>query len=78
VFKAISEGCTSFEAIAICGGKMGEELSEYAYPCGICRQVLAEFAGPDFPVIVAKSVTDHEIHRLDDLLRYSFGRENME
>ncbi len=77
VFKAVSEGCTSFEAIAICGGTMGKDPTDYAYPCGICRQVLSEFADPDFPVIVAKSVSVYEIYPLSELLRCSFGRENL-
>ena len=78
VFKAVSEGCRSFRAIAICGGTVGKEAEGYAYPCGICRQVLSEFAGPDFEVIVAKSIVDYEIYPLSDLLRCSFGRGNLE
>lgn len=45
VFKAVSEGDREFEKIAVaCSG-------EAAWPCGICRQVLMEFA-PDLKVIV--------------------------
>lgn len=46
VFKAVSEGVRDFAAIAIAGGDGAP-----AYPCGACRQVLAEFCGPDFPVL---------------------------
>ena len=38
-FKAVSEGKREFSAIAIAGGRTGEEISDYAYPCGVCRQV---------------------------------------
>ena len=46
VFKAVSEGRRSFRALAIAGGR-----ETPAYPCGACRQVLAEFCAPETPVI---------------------------
>ena len=63
VFKAISEGEREFAAIAIAGGPEGEQspLAHTAFPCGICRQVLAEFCPMDFPVIVARSPEDYEV-----------------
>ena len=39
-FKAISEGEREFVSVAVVGGKNG--ISEPAYPCGVCRQVLVE------------------------------------
>lgn len=51
VFKAISEGVREFAAIAVVGGKSGT-LSPLCAPCGVCRQVLAEFCPADFPVIL--------------------------
>ena len=46
LFKAVSEGARNFKAIAIAGG-----TDSPAYPCGACRQALAEFCGPETPVI---------------------------
>ena len=47
--KAVSEGKREFTAIAVCGGKDG--VIEGAFPpCGVCRQVMAEFCGKDFAV----------------------------
>lgn len=59
VFKAVSEGRRKFSAIVIAGGMENRDPVDYAYPCGICRQVLREFGGEDFRVIVAKSLDDY-------------------
>lgn len=75
VFKAVSEGRRKFHAIAIAGGEEGTEPVDYAFPCGICRQVLNEFAGPKFTVIVAKSTSDYQEYTLGELLPNSFGGE---
>ncbi len=76
-FKAISEGKKEFSAIAIVGGPADEReensFSEYAFPCGVCRQVMQEFCGVDFYIIVAKSTEDYKVFTLKDLLPYGFG-----
>lgn len=78
VFKAISQGKKRFSAIAIAGGIEGKEPEDYAYPCGICRQVLNEFAGNDgFTVIVAKSVSEYKEYSLNELLPYGFGGDSI-
>lgn len=77
VFKAVSEGIRSFDAIAIMGGK-DLEKGEIAPPCGICRQVLREFADPkEFLVIMAASEEDYRIRTLEELLPESFGPDNV-
>ena len=53
-FKAVSEGEREFSKIAIVGGKVGEKIEKYAYPCGVCRQVMREFCDVEtFEVISA-------------------------
>lgn len=77
---AVSAGKRIIKAIAIVGGNHDEEgvLSGYAAPCGICRQVLREFADPSsFRVIVARSVKDYKSYTLDELLPDSFGPDNL-
>ncbi|MCR4688973.1 MAG: cytidine deaminase [Saccharofermentans sp.] len=76
VAKAVSEGCKDFEAIAIAGGRSGAEL-DYCPPCGVCRQVLSEFADKDLKVILVKSETDFKAYTLGELLPLSFGAEDM-
>ncbi len=78
-FKAVSEGKKNFAAIAIIGGdEETDETAEFAYPCGICRQVMREFCDQDtFRVLVAKSETDYEEVFLAQLLPKSFGPEHL-
>lgn len=72
-FKAVSEGCREFAAIAIAGGMEGCEPKDYAYPCGVCRQVMMEFGKEDFLVLVVKSEDDYREYSLAELLPYGFG-----
>ena len=78
-FKAVSEGITDFSAIAIVGSPKGDILTQYAYPCGVCRQVMMEFCNPsDFQIIVAKSEDEYQVRTLQELLPEGFGPENLE
>lgn len=73
-FKAVSEGCQKFQAIAIAGGR--EELpEEYCSPCGICRQVMAEFGQSDFIIYLVKSENEIKQMTLAEALPYAFGAE---
>ena len=77
-FKAVSEGNTDFKAIAIAGGMEGKNPESYAYPCGICRQVMQEFCQEDFLVIIVKSMTEYKIYTLAEVLPFSFGGESIQ
>lgn len=77
IAKAVSEGWRKLKAIAVAGGEKGENINQYAFPCGVCRQVLREFADEQFVVIVAKSESDYKIYKLSELLPESFGPENL-
>ena len=71
-FKAVSEGCMDFEAIAIVGGHNGT-ITDYVAPCGVCRQVMMEFCEPDkFKIILAKSYEDYKEYTLEELLPLGF------
>lgn len=68
VYKAVSDGHTKIKAIAIVGG-MKDKINDYTYPCGICRQVLAEFKGNnEMTVVIAISEEDYKAYELSDLL----------
>ena len=76
-FKAVSEGVREFQAICIVGGKDGV-LTEYAAPCGVCRQVMMEFCQPkSFEIITAKSEQDYKKYSLEQLLPEGFGPSNL-
>ena len=77
VFKAVSEGERKFKAIAVVGGKANESISEYITPCGVCRQVLAEFCDENFIIISAKNEDDYKIYTLKDLFPGSFSKESV-
>ena len=65
--SAVSAGAREFVAIAVCGGKKGSPPDSACTPCGVCRQVMAEFCKPDFTVIL-----NGKILTLADLLPHSF------
>ena len=80
VFKAVSEGDRDLIAITICGAGEGVQPKgndhDFAFPCGICRQVLREFAKPkDFKVYVCATVDKYNVYTLEELLPHSFGPE---
>ena len=77
VFKAVSEGHKKITAIAIAGGRKGETPESYAYPCGICRQVLSEFGSDDLLILVAVSTEKYERKTLPELLPNRFGPDNL-
>lgn len=72
-FKAVSEGVKEFDAICIVGGKDGV-LTEYAPPCGVCRQVMMEFCDPEtFQIILAVSKDKYDVFTLRELFPLGFG-----
>lgn len=72
MFKAVYEGEREFDALAIIwdGG-------DYAVPCGVCRQVLAEFCAPDMPVICSNKEGEYKIMELRALLPEAFTKRNL-
>ncbi|HOO13398.1 MAG TPA: cytidine deaminase [Bacillota bacterium] len=71
VVKAVSEGCRSFEAIAV-----ASDAEDGSFPCGICRQVLAEF-GLDIKVITGKPDGDIRVCTMAELLPCAFTGEEL-
>ncbi|MEZ4518677.1 MAG: cytidine deaminase [Chloroflexota bacterium] len=72
VFKAVSEGARQIRAIAVC-------TANGVAPCGLCRQVLAEFASPeqDPPVWMVDEAGMIRETTLFALLPDSFGPQHL-
>ena len=68
IFKAVSEGYREFQVIAIIS-----DSKELTSPCGVCRQVMAEFCEPDFEVIMLSCDGKYKVVTLEELLPYAFS-----
>ena len=70
------EGKKDFVAIAIVGAKRGEDISSYCAPCGICRQVMAEFCTKDFEVLLYDG-KDIKTYSMSGILPEAFDKDNL-
>ena len=71
IFKAVSEGCREFEAIAIVASS-----GDLVPPCGICRQVLAEFM-PEGKVVLDSEEKGMVTYLVRELLPCGFGSKDI-
>lgn len=69
VAKAVSEGRTDFVRIVVVG-----RCENFCVPCGVCRQVLREFA-PNMEIICLNGKGEEQVFTLSELLPHSFGPE---
>lgn len=77
-FKAVSEGQRDFDCIAVVGGKHDSKELPFAYPCGVCRQVMMEFCDPtSFKILVASSQDNYKEYLLKELLPEGFGPNDL-
>lgn len=76
IFKAVSEGERDFEAMAIVGGKAGEH-SGFCAPCGVCRQVIAEFCSQDFKIVLG-TPDKAEVYTLGEMLPFAFTDKDLQ
>lgn len=76
IFKAVSEGEHKFLKIAVAGGKNGEITGEFP-PCGVCRQVMAEFCGEDFEILVVKGENSFTKYKFSEILPFSFNPKHI-
>ena len=66
IFKAVSEGETEFEAIAIVSSS-----GKLTFPCGICRQVMSEFFDDDTKILLEEN-NEIKTFMLKDFLPNAF------
>lgn len=72
-FKAVYDGERDFEAIAVVGGRAGEEITGLFPPCGVCRQVMREFCDLDFKLYLGRENGAFETTTLGEMLPMSFS-----
>lgn len=68
---AISKGARDFHTIVITGD------SNDTYPCGVCRQFMAEVLDTDTKVVIANSPIDYKTYSMEDLLPHSFSKKDL-
>ena len=77
IFKAVSKGVTKFKKIAVVGGPNGN-LENYCPPCGVCRQVISEFADENFELILGTSENTYAVYNFfEEVLPLSFTAKEL-
>lgn len=71
IFKAVSEGHRQFCRIVIC-----TDSSTPAAPCGLCRQVMAEFFGPELEIILCGANETERRYTFAELLPHPFNQSS--
>jgi cytidine deaminase len=71
ISNAVVHGERRIEALAVV-----TDLDRPAAPCGICRQVLSEFAD-ELPILMATPAGEREFTTLDELLPHRFGPQDL-
>ncbi len=66
IFAAVAAGCCDLTALAVIA-----DTPDPVAPCGLCRQVLAEF-NPDCPVLLANTAGRWQLTTLKELLPQAF------
>lgn len=73
IFKGVYEGNREIKAVAVVG-----DINGYTYPCGICRQVIAEFVkDTSIPVIIIKNEKDYLVKTFDEILPGIFSKKDL-
>jgi cytidine deaminase len=72
IFTAISAGKRNIQAIVIIS-----DLEDYTFPCGICRQVISEFADSNIKIILAKNENDYIVKTLEEILPGAFSKKDL-
>ena len=73
IFKGVSKGLRTIKALAVIG-----DTDDYTYPCGICRQVISEFAeSQDIKIFIVKNENDYIETTLEKILPGSFTKKDL-
>ncbi|WP_024615105.1 cytidine deaminase [Clostridium sp. Ade.TY] len=74
IFNGVSKGNRVLKALALIG-----DPNNYTYPCGICRQVISEFAEDEnIKIYIIKNENDYIEKTLDEIMPGTFTRKDLE
>lgn len=73
--QAVAVGARKFKAIAIVGG-LGDEITDFCYPCGVCLQFMSEFCDENFEIVLYNG-KEIKVHTLGELMPFRFNKENL-
>lgn len=74
IFNGVSNGARTLEAIALIG-----DVKNYTYPCGICRQVMLEFAKDnDTKIYIVKSEDEYIETTVGEMVPGAFTSKDLE
>lgn len=73
IFKAVSEGVHQFTGLAIVADTLGP-----AFPCGACRQVIAEFCDDEMPIWLYNVQGECKETNLQELLPGAFRKDDLD
>ena len=73
IFNGVSQGNRVLKALALIG-----DTSAFTYPCGICRQVISEFAeNEDIKIIIIKNENEILEKTLSEILPGTFTQRDL-
>lgn len=74
IFSGVAKGNRVLKALAIIG-----DVNSFTYPCGICRQVISEFAENEkMEVIIIKNEKEFILKKFNELFPGPFTKESLD
>jgi len=74
IFNAVSHGHKKIKALAVVG-----DPHNFTFPCGICRQVMVEFAeNKEIPIIMIKNKDEYMVETMEDILPGAFTKIDLD
>lgn len=67
IMQAVFDGAKKIKLLAVVSS-----AKDFCMPCGICRQVMLEFAAPDFCLISANADGDFKTYSMEEILPHGF------
>lgn len=74
IFKGVYEGNREIKGLAVVG-----DINGYTYPCGICRQVIAEFVkDTSIPIVIVKNKDEYIVKTFEEILPGVFSKKDLQ